>query len=439
MRARTESDMLLSSGASLDDNRNAITDLRTIHRAKRLQAMLVISMVFAPFTALRVGIAGICEASAIFLFVGLFWWKFKIPAKGRVARFPFTIFWCTFSASTVLGMVYNRLFIDPSSGLLSSALFNLASYIFVSICCFSLEYAIVSINNKRWSEEALRKIFLILTMVMTVLWIVSRFRPSLFGLRLRYYMYFVPLAKNLHHVSMVMAPMPFIGLWCMSREKSVFRKLILIILSIWVCIMGLQIGSSKILLGQAFGLVILLFSWLFRMWEKRDSAHIIYVSIVTLALFIALLPSIGKLLQSANDLFISMDGGGGREEIYSEAIPKILQSPLFGFGPGGHIYRPWMAPRNSIWWDAHQSYLGAYLQGGIIGFLSLVFITLFAMSRMFRDMNMLAAAGTIFIYAAGGDIIRRLPCWLFLILFIDVSSRGVEHNSDKGDKTLEAI
>ena len=36
----------------------------------------------------------------------------------------------------------------------------------------------------------------------------------------------------------------------------------------------------------------------------------------------------------------------------------------------------------------------------------------------------------IFIYALGGDIMRRLPCWMFLILFyyIDVNKRKLKKN-----------
>ena len=424
---------------SWDGNKKIMADRKAIERSKFLQNILIVSLVFSPFTALRFGIAGVCEYSIILLFIELLLWRFKIQPLFNLSSFPFTFFWIVFTVSTVCGLIYNQLFVLPPSGSLSGALFNLASYIFVLFCCFSVEFALGSINDPAWSQTALKRIFLYLTAVLSVLWVVSRFVQSIFGLKLRYYLYFVPLATNLHHVSMVIAPLPFVGLWCMSREKRFSRKIAFFAMSIWMAVMGLQTGSSKIMLGLVFGVFLLAFYELFRISRTRTPVHVIYVSIIVIVFIVAVFPFISRLVNDVSELFVSLDGGGARDELYKEAIPKILESPVFGFGPGSHIYKPWMAPNNSIWWDAHQSYIGAYLQGGIVAFLSFVIITMYVLSRTYRNKYLLSASVTIFIYSAGGDILRRLPCWLFLILFVYASSAKSAFPSIPKNATVESI
>ena len=86
---------------------------------------------------------------------------------------------------------------------------------------------------------------------------------------------------------------------------------------------------------------------------------------------------------------------------------------MFGRGPGSHIEVDWE------FIDAHQTFLTVLLQSGFMGLGVLVVF----LARVFRSTlyspGLFAAFAALMVYAAGGDILRRLPAWvcLFVILY----------------------
>ena len=119
------------------------------------------------------------------------------------------------------------------------------------------------------------------------------------------------------------------------------------------------------------------------------------------------------LLRIFSDFFADADGvDGARAHLYGGALNLISESPVFGRGPGGHIWK------GELYWDVHQTFLTAFIQAGIIGFLSLIILIFKFAKDIYSESIFLASMAPLAIYALGGDILRRLPVWILLILIM---------------------
>jgi len=129
-------------------------------------------------------------------------------------------------------------------------------------------------------------------------------------------------------------------------------------------------------------------------------------------LVILSLIKIDPLLSIAKASFDEYDIAGGRAHLYSHGLALGLDSFLVGRGVGPHI---WGAKQQ--YWDSHQTILTVFLQTGIVGVILILRLFLKVIRRQFRDPAIFAATVSIILYASGGDILRRLPIWLMLVLF----------------------
>ena len=109
-------------------------------------------------------------------------------------------------------------------------------------------------------------------------------------------------------------------------------------------------------------------------------------------------------------IFNAEDLASGRSSLYSNAIDVALTSPLVGLGPGAHIYQA------GQFWDSHETFITVFLQGGAIGLVFFLILMYKIFKTFTKVTSLLAASIPILIYALGGDIMRRLPIWLLLML-----------------------
>jgi O-antigen ligase len=109
-------------------------------------------------------------------------------------------------------------------------------------------------------------------------------------------------------------------------------------------------------------------------------------------------------------IFSAEDLAEGRSNLYKNAIEVGFTSPIIGLGPGAHIFQ------EGQYWDSHQTFLTVLIQSGLIG-LALLISLFYKMSKnILKVPSLLAGFIPILIYAMGGDVMRRLPIWLLLLL-----------------------
>jgi O-antigen ligase len=137
------------------------------------------------------------------------------------------------------------------------------------------------------------------------------------------------------------------------------------------------------------------------------------ITILGLFFILSVILFLPTLVSSGLDFFSENDFDGGRSYIYGEAIEIIKTSPIFGHGPGGHVW----SPRQQMYADSHQTLLTIIVQAGIIGLLLFLLFIKKALQVYFRNAYLIAALTPVFMYLIGGDILRKLPTWIILLLF----------------------
>ncbi len=367
----------------------------------RIHVLLIIAVVVAPFTLLRVSFFGIAELLIVLVFLHQ---ATKSLLRSKLSEFVLTKFWLAFIFVSLIGMFVNVHFLDDMTSTFRLISFDLLAYLFILITCFSLERLIThsSFDVIHFTSH----IFLFSGIVFAGLFALSFFQDDVIGLPLTYYGHFAPLADNLHQISMFLVPMPFIGLAALFYDKQLRHRWIVLALIPCFVLMAISTGSTKALLATVVGTFVLAYSLLIRSLGRRlfISANLIFA---VLASFLILRADWFNVVKS---LFEQYDVGAARSLLYVQSIDLFWESPFVGRGPGGHV------ELSGQFYDAHQTFLTVLVQSGLIG--AVLFIVMLAgiLRRLIHAPALLAAFSTIMVYAAGGDIMRRLPAWIMIVV-----------------------
>ncbi len=369
----------------------------------RVSSLLVIAALVSPFTLLRFGWLGLGELLFALVFV-------QQVAKGLSAKafksMYLTRFWLGFLFVATIGLMVNAWVLDRQTSTWPQIVFDTGAYVFVFASCYCLER--LATHTPFEVGRFTRSLYLASGVVFSGLYVLSFFVDSIFGFPLKYYGYFVPLAENLHQISMSLVALPFIGLQVAAGEKRVLRVVCLTLVPLFA-VMTLATGSAKATLGLIAGSAALVYSWLLCRFGRR---FFVQINLLFAAAGIAVLSTI-SWVRFASALFEEEDLGNIRGYLYSHAVDLVSASPLVGRGPGPHMQLDWGFV------DAHETFLTALLQGGLIG-LALLLLLVFRLYRAtLYHPPLFAAFVALMIYAAGGDILRRLPAWisLFIVLY----------------------
>lgn len=365
--------------------------------------LITLATIMAPFTLLRFSFFGTAELLFALLFL-----LYIFKAKNLSSRhFPLSIFWTVYICACLIGSLVNDLMLSHSTGTNAGMLYDLSSYVFVFMTCFTLESLL---SQKRLDpRQLMRDIFYGFSLVMTALYVISRFTPTFFGIPLFYYDHFVPLTANLHQVAMFLVPMPFLGLVVMAQEKRFQHKVMALALVFMDVFMAYGTGSTKAPLAIVVGAAVFIYASSLKLFGRNlaISIKLLYsVGIITMVNYYDL---VYDLVHVAERLFVEYDGAGARMFIYQKAVQVGLESFLFGHGPGPHV-----AYGEYSYWDAHQTLLTVFLQAGLLGLLAITVLAYRIARRAVITPGLLAALFAISIYALGGDILRRLPIWIVL-------------------------
>lgn len=375
-----------------------------LKRLNLYEKALVISTILLPFTLLRFGALGVGELILILLFFIEFKKrKFNFLFK----EFIFTKFWTLYLIISLIGFSYNVIILKHATGTFEGMLFDFLAYFLILLASYTVE----SYNKRGCINffKILKYVFYGSSIILTTLYIISFFTPSIFGLRLRYYIYFTPLVKNLHQISMFIVPLPFVGALLIEQEKKYIVKLVIIIFIILLTSMALETGSFKALAGIYVGFVVYFFLKLIGYVSGRNRNIILYLSVIISVVFLLLyLDSINIVLQN---IFNEEDNHDSRSHIYSKALSVGFNSPVFGLGTGPHVLN------GGKFWDAHQTLLSIFLQTGLLGLFWFFWFLIKLVKKTFKSVALFSALIPLGIYLLGGDILRRLPIWLLLMFF----------------------
>jgi O-antigen ligase len=376
-----------------------------------LEVLLVIAMLFSPFTALRIGPIGITEiAVLIFSVIVLLRNKHVIHIGRRNDRFIFTKFWVAFMMLSITGLFYNYVIRGHISGTPGSMMFDSFSYIVVGLTCFALEIEL----NKKDSMKIwiiIKSIYISTSVVMLTIFIISKYTNSILGFTLNHYGFFRPLASNIHHISMGLSALPFIGLQLLFDEKFKVYKLFWLLLIVSNLLAASATGSVKVVMGFSIGFVVFLF-YLVITHIKSWKLKIASITLLSAISIILIASKYSTILHSLFDFFNEEDLSGARNALYSSSLSKIMDSPIVGYGPGPHAEL-----RFGSYHDAHQTFLTLGLQGGLFSILLYTGLIYRAIKTYAKDPYIIGSFIGIFLYAVGGDILRRLPMWILLMLF----------------------
>jgi O-antigen ligase len=318
-----------------------------------------------------------------------------------------TQFWFGFILVAMVGLVCNLWILDERTSTWSQIAFDLVAYIFILGACFGLEK--VATHTSFSVSDFARSLYSGYAVVFLILYGLSFRYENVLGFPLRYYGYFAPFAENIHQISMTLVPLPFIGLQVAKQCKRWTLKCIYLAAIPFIILMAVQTGSTKAWMAVFTGAIAWLYSTALIKCERR----IVPFVHATFALGIAAYMALVDWSNVASALFEEADSHDERAYLYSHALILIGESPLVGRGPGSHIEIGWLFK------DAHETFLTVALQSGAIGLLLFVMLVARVFRESFRIPALFAAFTSLMVYAAGGDILRRLPAWvsIFVVLY----------------------
>ncbi len=380
--------------------------------AKNIRRLIVFGLVISTFTQLRFSFLGVGEL--IFLMLGGIA-LIQLWDMPGYKHYLFSKFWFFYLILSVIGGLYNRA-VYLNTGTLVGTIFDFAAYFMLLISCLSIEKRFLMYQDNAYLY--IKAIFYFFICFLSFFYFLSFFTSSIAGLQIKYYQYFAPLVKNLHQVAMVLTPMPFIGLLLLKREKKLMMKAIVIVLIALSVLMIFETGASKAILGVILGLLGYSIAQVYR-YSVVYSVILTIIVFSILAVFFTFFVDISTFF---TELFNQHDGKGGRADLYGAAIELIKESWLLGRGTGPHIF--YLGEYN----DSHQTLLTVLLQVGIVGFFLLIHLLFKIFHKAFYyEPAVFAAILSIMSYAAGGDILRRLPIWGLLIILFYIALQSQEN------------
>lgn len=380
-----------------------------------IELLLVIAIAFSPYTSLRIGVMGISELSFLFLIIYIF--LLALKGNFKIKSHTFSNFWVFFLVITIFGFFYNYLFLDFTSGSISTFIFDLSAYLFIFICLFFLELYLN--NNPKFDyKNTFMKIYLVTSSLISILFIISRFKASFLGLSLLHYNFFRPIADNVHQISMIILPMLFIGLLIFRDFKSKRKKLFILVIQVLLFLSLLATGSFKALLSLPFALVLISCSLIIRRaYYKKKTNHLLIFSLLVISIAVIMFE---PLMSFGIALFRENDISSGREILWTSSFNKILESPYVGYGPGAHaeLFRDYFS-------DAHQTLLTIGLQAGFLGIIAFLSLHIKIIKKIIFHPIAFGVYSSTLVYLLGGDIMRKLSFWvLYLLIFNYVRFRG---------------
>lgn len=328
----------------------------------------------------------------------------RLPApKGYI----FTQFWIFYIFVTTVGLFYNHLFLLGISGTISQTSFDVAAFLIVTIIIYLLENK--ARNDPKEFEALVWKVYVAQFLAFAVLHVLSYGAGSIAGIPLRHYTSFTPFVNNVHQTAMLLCVLPFLGLFFLQTQPRFLVKVFLLVSILWYSVMAMETGSTKASLGLVVGGAVAVMHIIFYSFKHRGQKILTTITLAAaLATFFVL--NLDELMLQAGVFFLEADPHEARAFLYTAGLEHATHSLLIGYGPG-----PQILYGDGTYWDVHQTFLAVLLQGGLVAIIAFFLFLSSVMRRVFQNPFLLAGFASLMIYAMGGDILRRVPMWIFLL------------------------
>lgn len=386
---------------------------------------IAFAVLMMPFTLIRFGYVGYGE-----IFFLLFFLSELLKKKHDLLKrnFVFSKFWLFFLIISLIGFLYNFFILNNKTGTIGGAIFDFSSYVVVFISLYALE-------NFIYKKEInilylLEKIFFYSSIAFITLFLISRYSDTLFGYKLFYWDRFAPLSNNPHQMSIYLSPLPFLGILLLNKRKSLLRKVIIIIFILFLVYFIFNTESFKGIMGLYLSVFVFLGLTIFKYIKKKQ--RIFLLILLGLLFILPIILFIGTLTSYGVEYFSENDYEGGRLYLYKEAIEIIKTSPIIGHGAGGHVW----SPKQEVFADSHQTFLTIIIQAGITGLLLFLVFLNKILKVYLKNAYIMAALIPVFMYLLGGDILRKLPTWIMLLLFYYYLNEKKESDKIKDVKII---
>jgi len=384
------------------------------------QNVLILGMLlFFGFTSLRFGMFGIGEVILLFFCVT------QINGQETVLlsfkKHMFTIFWLYYISIIMIGYTVNT-FLEIKPQLIH---FDLMAYTVILFLCFTFELAF-----KRSSFSYLYKLIrfiyfggLISIGILYFLFLVGLRNFSGFSLTYGGADIFSPFANDYHQFAYFVAPLPFIGLYIIAKEKGIMIK-ILSLFGILLCItIGLATTSSTLVSAWALSTFLFCILKVLEVLKKLNRPKSIILFFFCLIVLI-LLFNYESLLVLVNDFFKGDSNGENRLVIWSNAIKAWEHSPIVGLGPGS-----FSGTKVFFGFEAHNTFLQILTQGGILGGIAYILLISKLTKATSINVYILCAVIALVVYGFGINDLRRTVLWFYYILFYYLSLKSEEDKS----------
>lgn len=397
---------------------------------KITQKILLFGLFLTPFTSLRFGFVGLGEILiAISCVFNLTAAHSRILIDARIRMIY--VFWFVFLSASLLGLFYNAIFLGFSSGSPDTAAFDFLAYLYILFFIFQIGH--LARSGRINVAHFFKRLFELWAVFYILLYGLSFFTSSIFGLPLRYHAYFSPLVDNLHQAASITCSMGFIMLYLFAQSRSLVAKLFYMISAVLFAKMALDSGSTKAFLGVWAGAVSsLTFLVLYRSSDRNTKVFSVFTLILFVSItFFYLTFNYEMVRNTAIRFFQENDVGNARGTLYTVGFGHGLKSFLFGYGPGPQC------PFGGKFWDAHNTSLTIFLQGGLLGILAFVPMVTKLARNITVHFALTGALTAIGMYALGGDILRRLPIWIMIVglaYFADQTRLTRVRHSDMSQK-----
>lgn len=376
------------------------------NKINRNSSILILILLFSPFTKLRIFNIGVSESLSILLFL-----KFLNKGKNHFKKKNnslFSRFWILYFCVASISTFLNYIIFYGNEKNDFRMIFDVVAYIVVILFVIGAES--LNLSRKFDLEAVLKKFYERLSVILFFLYLISLKTGSILGLSLKYYHYFVPFATNIHHLTMIIGPLFFLGLRTLHFEEKPRKKLLYLVLLLTNIIIIKNANATKLILGIVVGVITLLLSII----ERKLSLKSKYILGLLLVMVIVLVVGYSheELKVSFVKWFEGADTNDERKTLYYSALENIKNSLFLGRGFGIHT-----RTTGGRLLDTHQSILTAVLQTGVFMGGYLVWLISQILYKCKKDSFLLAACMPILIYILGGDVLRRLPIWVFLFIF----------------------
>ncbi|PLS01122.1 O-antigen ligase family protein [Neobacillus cucumis] len=378
--------------------------------------LILVMMLFFGFTSLRFGMYGLGEL--ILLYFCIVQLAGQQTIQVSLKNHVFSVFWIFYLSFVTFGYVVNTLLsISPQY-----VSFDYKAYVVLLFLCFTFEQVFKRSDFVNLYSLLRFIYFWGLFIVGTLYFVYLLGIRSLLGFSLTYAgsNIFSPFANDYHQFAYFVAPLPFIGLYIITKEKSLLNKMIAffgILLSINI---GLATTSSTLV--SAWGVATMCFCVLkaSEFLRKQKSSFSINIALGCFLLFFLII-GYGKVILFVQNFFHGDTNGENRLIIWGNAIKAWLHSPIFGLGPGSYSGTFVFGG-----FEAHNTFLQILTQAGILGGILYILLVSKLLKTTRFNTYILCAVITLLMYGFGINDLRRTVLWFYYILFyfLTLKSKG---------------